>query len=212
MPSQKNKYYVVWNGIKPGIYSSWEECRKQVERFSKARYKGFPDKESAEKAFREKNEKSFNELKTNKLITQKKSNHASSPIPESIVVDAACNSKTGQMEYQGIYLKTGKKIFHQGPFEYATNNVGEFLAIVHALAYLKKIKSSIPVYSDSNVAILWVKNKKPKTQLVPTPSNKKIFELLNRAVKWLEQNNYENPILKWETKSWGENPADFGRK
>ena len=33
-----------------------------------------------------------------------------------------------------------------------------------------------------------------------------------RATKWLKENNYSATIKKWETKKWGEIPADFGRK
>jgi ribonuclease HI len=35
---------------------------------------------------------------------------------------------------------------------------------------------------------------------------------MERAEKWLLSNEFSNEILKWETKAWGEIPADFGRK
>jgi ribonuclease HI len=43
-------------------------------------------------------------------------------------------------------------------------------------------------------------------------SNKDLLELIKRAENWLKENSFRNPILKWETKAWGEIPADFGRK
>jgi len=132
------------------------------------------------------------------------------PVLESISVDAAFDGDV--MEYKGVYTKTKKVLFHLGPFEDATNNIGEFLAIVHALGYLKKQNSAASVYSDSLTAITWVKKMHAKTKLVITPANKSLFYLIERAEKWLRENKYPNRLLKWETKAWGENPADFGRK
>jgi ribonuclease HI len=77
---------------------------------------------------------------------------------------------------------------------------------------LKKNNIPIPVYSDSRNAINWVKNKKHKSLLVRAQKNEELFELLDKAELWLQTNTYPNKILKWETKAWGENPADFGRK
>ena len=117
------------------------------------------------------------------------------------------------MEYQGIFYNTGKRIFHNGPLANGTNNIGEFLAIVHALGYCKKHHlPEMPIYSDSRNAIGWVKAKKCKTNLEESGKTLHIFELIKRAEHWLESNSYKNPVLKWETDSWGENPADFGRK
>ena len=42
--------------------------------------------------------------------------------------------------------------------------------------------------------------------------NKGLFELIDRALVWLKENTYTTTIVKWETKAWGEIPADFGRK
>jgi ribonuclease HI len=77
---------------------------------------------------------------------------------------------------------------------------------------LKKKGINIPVYSDSSTAIKWVNDKKTKTKLIPSDKNAEIFDLINRAESWLQKNNYSNPLLKWDTKIWGEIPADFGRK
>lgn len=207
------KFYVVWKGKATGILSSWEECKKQIQGFTGAEYKSFRTKESAERAF-EKSPKEFigknvfeSELSPEQLVRIGK------PILESISVDAAYDGDV--MEYQGVYTKTKKRLFHFGPFEDATNNIGEFLAIVHALGYLKKqprVLGALPVYSDSLTAMSWIKNKHAKTKLVATPANKSLFYLIARAEKWLLGNKFPNKLLKWETKAWGENPADFGRK
>jgi ribonuclease HI len=127
-------------------------------------------------------------------------------------VDAACKGNPGILEYRGVDTKSGAEYFRQGPFPNGTVNIGEFLAIVHALALLKKIDSDWPVYSDSRTAIVWIKAKRIKTNLVPSEENKELFELVDRGLKWLKSNTYKNPVLKWETAYWGEIPADFGRK
>jgi ribonuclease HI len=136
----------------------------------------------------------------------------SSIVRPSISVDAACSGNPGVMEYRGVDTATGKELFHIGPFQQGTNNIGEFLALVHGLALLKQQNSSLPVYSDSVSAMAWVRNKKCKTTLAACEANKPLFNLIERAEKWLKNNTYTNPVMKWETQQWGEIPADFGRK
>lgn len=208
--AKKQKYYVVWSGIKPGIYSSWEKCQEQIIGFPGPKYMSFSNLGEAEYAFQRK----YEDFVQKSQVT-KPSNAISKDkiIKESISVDAACSGNPGLMEYRGVETDTGKPIFHQGPFEDGTNNIGEFLALVHALAMLQKTgRVNLPIYSDSKTAIAWVRNKKAKTQLEATKRNKIIFELIERAENWLNTNVYKNPIYKWETESWGEIPADFGRK
>ena len=130
---------------------------------------------------------------------------------ECIAVDAACSGNPGMMEYRGVYLRTGEQIFHYGPV-YGTNNIGEFLAIVHGLALLKQKGLDMPIYSDSRNAQLWVKRKKCKTNLVRNAKTEELFKYIERAENWLKNNTYSTPILKWQTDMWGEIPADFGRK
>ena len=133
-------------------------------------------------------------------------------IANSWAVDAACSGNPGPMEYQAIDLQTGAQVFHFGPL-HGTNNIGEFLAIVHALALMDKqgIKDKV-IYSDSYNAILWVKKKQCKTKLVRTPETEQLYQIIARAEQWLRTHNITIPVMKWETKAWGEVPADFGRK
>jgi ribonuclease HI len=208
----KNKFYVVWIGKKPGIYKNWDLCRKQVEGVEGARYKGFFTEELARNAFNDNFENYINkDLNTTKKITC--SNPlVGEPIPDSICVDAACKGNPGTLEYRGVDTKSGAELFRQGPFPRGTVNIGEFLAIVHALAFLEQQRSSWPVYSDSRTAIAWVKAKAIKTTLKRDTLNENLFRLVDRALKWLHENKWNNRILKWETEFWGEIPADFGRK
>lgn len=205
----KKKYYVVWNGIQPGVYDSWDEAKRQIDGYDGALYKSFPLKEEAETAY---NENPYSYIgKQNKA---KPVNYKNNPnvIQDSLSVDAACSGNPGLLEYRGVYLKTGEEIFHQGPFEDGTNNIGEFLAIVHGLALLKQKNINIPIYSDSVNAIKWVREKKCKTKLQRNDANMSLFYMIERAEKWLRENSYITQIIKWKTSEWGEIPADFGRK
>ena len=236
----KQKYYVVWNGPSPGVYSSWEACQEAVNGVSGAKYKSFKTQEEAEDAF-EMGEEAYEEAKasdTSDASTSSKpsisresrescnSNESSKPIRpafnpqnlpaevirEAIAVDAACSGNPGAMEYRGVYLADGKEIFHYGPV-HGTNNIGEFLALVHGLALLKqKGLDTMPIYSDSVNAHLWVRKHHCKTTLVRNDETEKLYQMIERAEVWLRNNTYRNPIIKWQTDKWGEIPADFGRK
>lgn len=133
-------------------------------------------------------------------------------ILDSLAVDAACSGNPGPMEYQGVYVRTRQVIFKVGPMEGGTNNIGEFLAIVHGLALQEKQGTSLPIYSDSVNAQLWVRQGICKTKLEENETNAPIFDMIRRAEQWLRTHTYRVPIYKWETKLWGEIPADFGRK
>ncbi len=205
----KQKFYVVWKGINPGIYASWEACKLQIENFEGALYKSFNTKELALEAYHKGAWSYIGKAAKEKSSLDFISNGI---IKDSIAVDAACSGNPGQMEYRGVYVANNQELFRIGPYEKGTNNIGEFLAIVHGLAFLKKQNLIIPIYSDSVNAMLWIKNKKCKTKLEPCEANQPVFELIERAEKWLKENSYQNKILKWETRKWGEIPADFGRK
>lgn len=205
----KTKFYVVWQGVEPGVYNSWDTCKAQVSGFENARYKSFPSREEAEKAF---SENPWKHLAGKKKSDIKKKINKAAIIQNSLSVDAACSGNPGRMEYRGVFVGDGVEVFRSAVFEDGTNNIGEFLAIVHGLALLKQKKSSIPIYSDSVNAIKWIEKKKCNTKLEKTNRNAPVFDMIERAEKWLRENTYTTRILKWETESWGEIPADFGRK
>ena len=226
--SKKSKYYVVWQGHNPGVYDNWNDCAEQVKGFSNARYKAFDTAEAAQQAFREAPEQHI----TSRATSEEKASLAAlsphspkerpilMPSPDvlekvgfsTVVVDAACAKNPGPMEYRGIYLGTGQEIFHYGPV-LGTNNIGEFLAIVHALALIEKQGlKDITIYSDSRTAISWVRRKQCKTTLEHTERTASLFNMIARAEQWLKARRVTTRILKWETQEWGEIPADFGRK
>ncbi len=203
----KRKYYVVWRGKETGIFNTWAECELNTKGFEGARFKAYEDEQEAKDAFAA-GPPAFHKATSDKSLPS----IAGVPITDSISVDAACSGNPGAMEYQGVYTATKERLFHVGPFPEGTVNIGEFLAIVHGLGYLKQRGLTIPIYSDSVTAIKWVKNKKANTKLAPNAINDELFNLIQRAERWLLVNEYTNPIIKWNTAAWGEIYADFGRK
>lgn len=207
MPT-KTIYYVVWKGRQTGVFNTWETCQAQVRGFSGAKFKAFPTRETAEQAYQQ---------PYGQYVGKPTSNHlwefsTHPPITASIAVDAACSGNPGDLEWRGVHTATSKELFHKGPYKSGTNNIGEFLAIVHALALLKELNNTSPVYSDSDTALAWVCRKKCATRLKRESANNQLFELITRAESWLVENDYSNPLLKWDTQDWGEIPADFNRK
>jgi len=208
----KNKFFVVWEGKEPGIYRSWDECKRQIHGFEGAIFKGFATEAEAREAMVSPCWNYIGKKAKEKKPSNEEIKKVGLPVLESLSVDAACSGNPGLMEYRGVYSKTGEEIFHQGPFRNGTNNIGEFLALVHGLAFLKQKNSTVPIYTDSKTALSWIKSKKAKTRLEKDETNAILFDLLARAENWLQKNEYSTTILKWETSAWGEIPADFGRK
>lgn len=208
----KKKFYVVWRGYRTGIFHSWDECKKSIAGYPNAQYKSFPTLFAAEQALTNNYEDYITRSTNMTMPLLGIEENAPKPVLPSLSVDAACNGAPGDMEYRGVDTQTKKVIFSQGPYPEGTNNVGEFLAIVHALAHQKKHGMQLPIYTDSVTAMSWVRKKHAATTLKKSSRNGMIFNLIERAEKWLKENKVTTPILKWETHVWGEIPADYGRK
>ncbi len=211
MTKKKQKYYVVWFGNPTGIYSSWKDCKKAIDGIAGAQYKSFETATEAKKAYAG-NYADYKGKTVKKKISKELLAKIGQPNLYSIAVDAASSGNPGKMEYRGVDTQTQKQLFHQGPFLQGTNNIGEFLALVHGLAFLQKHNSDRIIYTDSRIAMGWTKKKKCNTKLQLNSKNKDVFELVTRAENWLKSNTFQTKIVKWETKVWGEIPADFGRK
>ena len=224
--AKKQKYYVVWQGKKPGIYSDWDACKEQVVGVQGAQYKGFDSMAEAEAAIRlpyssvvrvENGERRVESGKPSALVidengmTTVNPGTDNPPVLDALAVDAACSGNPGVMEYQGIYIPTRTRVFHYRA-EKGTNNIGEFLAIVHGLSYLKKHHLNQIIYTDSRTALGWVKQKACKSKLPEDASTAELWDYIHRAENWLRANSYTTEIRKWDTDNWGEIPADFGRK
>ncbi|NND52662.1 MAG: ribonuclease H [Flavobacteriaceae bacterium] len=212
MAKKKKKYYAVWKGHHTGVFEKWDDCKAQIKDFKGAQYKSFSTFDAAKRALKDPYKDHIKKKGVKSELTKEELAKIGAPNLNSIAVDAAVSGNPGVLEYRGVDTKSKKELFKQGPFEEGTNNIGEFLAIVHGLALLKKKNSKRILYTDSRTAISWIKKKTCNTKVKRTHKNKPLFELVERAVDWLNRNEYQTVIVKWETKAWGEIPADFGRK
>ncbi|TXK84760.1 ribonuclease H [Paenibacillus sp. N3.4] len=211
------KFYVVWVGHQPGIYRTWADCQAQTKGFPQARFKSYESEAEARQALEKGWQKSLNFAGKGSAQTGSTGKAAIAANPpevdyDSISVDVGCSGNPGIVEYKGVDTKTGEIIFYQGPISKGTNNLGEFLAIVHGLAYLQRQGSNKTIYTDSVTALSWIRKKEVSTNLVRDASTEEIWTLVDRALKWLKTNTYTNKIVKWDTRKWGEIKADFGRK
>ena len=208
MSKKKAAYYVVWSGHVPGVYDNWADCEQQVKGFERAKYKGFASQAEAERALHESPEKYI----LRKAGSTEKVQSPTNPILPALAVDAACSGNPGVMEFRGVIADTGTEVFHRGPFVNGTNNIGEFLALVLGLAWLKQNNLPWALYSDSRTALAWLRKGQADTKIEWNASNQDLFFMVRKAEMWLHDNTWTTPIYKWDTKAWGEIPADFGRK
>lgn len=213
----KKKFYAVVKGHTPGIYNNWADAEAQIKGFSGAKFKGFPSKEQAEAAMQYGWTDGKHSPNTKQSAARPESVHPNNTnteyIADSISVDAACSGNPGVMEYQGVVTGTGAKVIQSKVYPAGTNNLGEFLAVVDALKYLSdRGDRHTVIYTDSVSAIAWVRRRQVKTMLPVTPETQELWDDINQAIQWLDTHPYDNPILKWQTKDWGESKADFGRK
>ncbi len=216
------KYYVVWIGREPGVYDDLQDALDQIDDYPGASIKSYNSAAAAAEAFRRGTAHSESRELGGLLLDAQRKNMPASGKPDYMTnpevdphgwaVDAACAGNPGRMEYRGVELISGKEIFRVGPFEQSTNNIGEFLAIVHALSLMYSRGERHTIYSDSITGMAWVRNRKIKTQLTRNAKTEKSFRLMERALSWLNTHSYDVKIRKWDTERWGEIPADFGRK
>ena len=214
MSSNKRKWYVVWAGYETGVCDTWEECQLRTKGFKGARYKAFDNQEDAIMAYRGDDSDAKQVLRAIASAPVQHRSYTDIPeiLPGSIAVDAACSGNPGVMEYRGVDIDTGEQLFRQGPFEDGTNNIGEFLAIVHAMAMCYNQGRACAIYSDSVSGMAWVRKRHANTQLAPTARNAGLLAIVARAEQWLHTHQSACRVYKWQTQLWGEIPADFGRK
>ena len=197
--------YVVWRGRKPGIYTSWEACKAQVEGYPNALFKAYPTLAMARRAFA---------LGPEALRMPLWALAEPGPQLPALVVDAAAPlAAGGPVEMQGVWLRPGPeevRAFHDR-LEEGTTNAGEFLALVGGLALLHRQRQTMPVYTDSAVALAWFRKGGPPEKVRrrwPEEARRRV----ERAMAWLAQHPGPWDVRLWDTRNWGENPADFGRK
>ena len=196
MIKSKKKYYVVWNGRRNGIFGTWADCLHSINGFPGARYKSFKCRERAEAEF------------SGRLLLPPESADEL-----SIAVDGACSGSVG--EFRGVMLPCKIEIFREGPFEGATNNLMEYVAVIEGLRWMERRGIRHPVYSDSRVAISWVTDGGHK-MVTPDGGASEISKRVTGATAWLgscvDKVGLVACIRKWDTSRYGEIPADFNRK
>lgn len=190
----KNRFYVVWRGRQTGIFNSWDECKQQIDGYPGAQYRAYPDWEQAHEAH----------LKGYWKNVADKIEQADEEVEQdSVTVDVRIN-ENGRLQYFGFHTTTGQLLFSSPVYEDGNNNVGQFLAIVHALALLAPRDDFRTIYSASDTAIRWVEKRQCNTSLCRTLRNTQLFDLLARANQWLAHNSFANHVVKWDKERWGE--------
>ncbi|MDO5028660.1 MAG: ribonuclease H family protein [Bacillota bacterium] len=125
------KYYAVKVGRKPGIYSTWDECRDQVEGYSNAQYKKFTDKDQAlefigqEKTTKEKEGQEETKLGEKTLIAY---------------VDGSFDIEDGSYSYGAVLIdgediKEFSKRFPKDQYSDHRNVIGEIRGAAFAMTY-----------------------------------------------------------------------------
>jgi ribonuclease HI len=116
-----------------------------------------------------------------------------------IAVDGACSGNPGPAEYRIVDIATNKILFER-KIGIGTNNHAEFIGLCDAISKFP----NETIYTDSLTAISWVFKRKV--------NSKHYHKEIDKWIDMLKKISKFPNIVKWETKKFGEIPADFGRK
>jgi ribonuclease HI len=205
-------FYGVWAGRNPGVYDNWNDCKAQVDKFSGAKFSKLKATTKADALVE------FNAANTGLgsigSASSAPAKNGGKPIENVLTVDGASNGLV--CEYQAVWYPSKEFAFASPVLQGGTNNIAEFLGLVSAIKYLQEKKLPLRVYTDSVTAMAWVRNKVANTTARNTgKATEELDGMLADAEKYLRDNEHllnKLEVLKWETKDWGEIPADYGRK
>lgn len=207
-------FYGVWSGKQTGVFETWAECSAQVSGFKGAQYRKITANTlaDAQKVFEQESYQEGVKAKTETASTAVKPVQKGPDIAFALTVDGADNSV--ESEYQAVWYPSREPAFKSKVFKGGTNNIAEFLGLVHAIRYLHETKKGTVIYTDSMTALAWVRNKRANTTAGQTGRlTEELKHLIGEAEAYLLTNGIGDIELhKWDTKQWGEIPADFGRK
>jgi len=155
-------FYAVHKGRQPGIYSTWNECKKQVDKFVDPIFKKFTSKDEAQlflkNGFGENKKprkiiRKENDDQKNKDIIDKELNEDIPSAKIIIYTDGShIKSKTSSKAGYGIYIPE-KNIKVAAPLvnQKLTNNRAELTAIIESIKYLdeKELEDRICIFTDS---------------------------------------------------------------
>ena len=162
------KFYVVWQGRETGIFTDWNSCKKQVEKFPGARYKSFPSAAEADAAFKGGTSSSSATASTKSAGSRKNSGQSIKTytaleirklgIDTKIFTDGGCEPNPGKAG-SGVAVYRDEKLdeLWYGLFNpNGTNNTAELNALHQAFIMaeeeLQKSKS-VAIFCDSKYAI-----------------------------------------------------------
>lgn len=188
------RFYVVWVGREPGIYSTWPECESQVKGFPRAKYRGYDDELTARAAFEAGHDVGPDLLGREGEL-----------FPRAIAVQAEVSAT--ELGYVGVGTDTGNALFRVNTRERAPADVAEFLGVCHALALNAREGVRVPVYCSSDLALRWVRNKRCGMDLAALANARRVRELVERAEHWLSAHELNNPVLKWDHYARGAIPG-----
>jgi len=122
-------------------------------------------------------------------------------------------TNSGPSEYRCIDIKT-KEIIFSTKIGFASNNMAEFLALMQALILSDSLKVSTTIFIDSWIAIAWFKNKRCYSRITLDDRTRDVYELIAECIDWLKKNKHRklNTVILWQTRQWGQIPADYNRK
>ncbi|MCY9861130.1 ribonuclease H family protein [Vibrio coralliirubri] len=212
----KKNHYVVWVGRTTGVFDNWADTQAQISGFSGALFKGFTTLDEATAAFDAGYANAIStpsKLSTASKVKGKPASLVGIPTHECITVDGAFSGSSKKMEYQCVMNLSREIIFRSKPFVGGSNNIAEFLALIGAIRYRESIKRpDLDIYSDSKTALAWVRDKQLNTTIDINTLDPVIQGRISSALQYIQTNPQPQNLKKWDTASWGEIPADFGRK
>ncbi len=159
------KYYAVKCGRNTGIFTSWRECKEQVDGVSGAEYKSFARKSEAEEYLGIEKPKKPQPPEPNTRIA------TPAPVPydteceAAFYVDGSYNVKTGEYAFGAVLLKNGEMLAFSHKYDDAEaaamrNVAGEIAGAVFAMRYAVKFAiASIEIFYDYEGIEKWATGK-----------------------------------------------------
>jgi ribonuclease HI len=153
------KFYVVWRGVKTGIFHDWPTTHALVDGFAGAQYKSFPTLSEAEAAFRNGAPPRSPATGPGKPRVVR-TDHADAVTASDTVIfcDGACDPNPGKAGSGMAVYRAGKlaELWYGAYNPAGTNNTAELNALLQALMLAKTeldADKSVQVRSDSSYGL-----------------------------------------------------------
>lgn len=142
-----------------------------------------------------------------------------------IAVDASMRggktgASNGVIEWRVVDLVTGHEIHRSNIYPQGTISLAELLAIYDGLKFFMDANlhnEEFPfLYTDSKVAYEWANGRPIKSSLPVNEATGPLWSMVWSDQGWAElpevRDVIKDKLRMWNTKEWGENPADLGYK